>query len=61
MAMQKTQLEKGLERFTQKFRGENQAVRKKVLASEQNKEGGKPHRTPSTKEVWILIIHTSKA
>jgi hypothetical protein len=61
MAMQKTQFEKGLERFTQKFQGENQAVQKKVLASKQNKEGGKLHETPSTKEVWILIAHTSKA
>jgi hypothetical protein len=59
--VEKPNSKKGLERFTQKLRGKNQAVRKKVLASEQNKEGRKPRRTPSTKEVWILIVHTSKA
>jgi hypothetical protein len=50
--MQKTQLEKGLKRFTQKFRVEDQAAQKAILTLKSRKEDERPKKHPPPKRQW---------
>jgi hypothetical protein len=52
--MQKTQLEKGLKRFTQKFQVEDQAARKAILTFKSRKEDQRHKKHPPPKKQWTF-------
>jgi hypothetical protein len=61
MIMQKTQLEKGLKRFTQKFRVEHQAARKAILTFKARKEEERPKKNiRHQRGNGLLIVRTLK-